>query len=402
MGRRSIFLASSVAVCSVVCLAGLGGCSNNSSNSGGNQDAAQALVSPDGGTYPLPVDAGQTGFLSWTYNGQPVGFYLPPPTGEPLPIVMFLHGCNNNPVTPNWWIIAALNKVEPCAVLLPFRPADESPTCSAWGGTYDDGLRPAMVDALAGLDSVIAQYGLDSKRQYLYGESMGAEGVLELLVQFPTRFAGAVVVAGYTLDKGAEQMAETPLWLIHGSADTTNPPGTIETIYQSILNKGGTLVKFTLYQGLEHSPAIVKARSEPGLLDWLLAQRHDGTMRTVDAAVTSGELDGGATAVATVTFEVTDIDATYEGKLVGIKLLAGAADCMSTTDPPAYGGRGTVAAGACAISIPLVPEGAYTACAFVDADGNSQPSPGDLASQLSLLVSGDAKETWSASDWTKI
>ena len=88
----------------------------------------------DGGTYPLPVDAGQTGFLTWTYNGQPVGFYLPPPTDEPLPVVMFLHGCRNDPVTADWWIIAALNQVEPCAVLLPYRPADESPTCSAWGG----------------------------------------------------------------------------------------------------------------------------------------------------------------------------------------------------------------------------------------------------------------------------
>jgi predicted esterase len=377
--------------------AGAGGCSSSSSN---NKDGAGFVATGDGGTEPLPVDAGQTGFMTWTYNGQPVGFYLPPPTGKPLPVVMFLHGCKNNPVTANWWIIAALNQVEPCAVLLPYRPADESPTCSAWGGTYDDGLRPAMVDALAGLDSVVARYGLDRQRQYLYGESMGAEGVLQLLVQFPTRFAGAVVVAGYTLDKGAEQMAQTPLRLLHGSADTINLPGTIETIYQSILNAGGTLVRLTLYPGLEHSPAIVKARSEPGLLDWLLAQRHDGIRRTpVDAAVSGGGPEGGTTTLATVTIAVTDIDATYEGKSVGIKLLAGAADCLSATDPPPYSGQGTVAAGACAISIPLVPDGAYTACAFVDADGSTRPTPGDLAAQLSLVVSGDTKRTWSAADW---
>jgi predicted esterase len=378
--------------------AGAGGCSSSSSN---NKDGAGFVATDDGGT--LPVDAGQTGFLTWTYNGQPVGFYLPPPTGKPLPIVMFLHGCKNNPVTANWWIIAALNQVEPCAVLLPYRPADESPTCSAWGGTYDDGLRPAMVDALAGLDSVVARYGLDRQRQYLYGESMGAEGVLQLLVQFPTRFAGAVVVAGYTLDKGAEQMAQTPLWLLHGSADTINLPGTIETIYQSILNAGGTLVRLTLYPGLEHSPAIVKARSEPGLLDWLLAQRNDGILRTpVDAAVSGGGPEGGTTTLATVTIAVTDFDATYEGKSVGIKLLAGAADCLSATDRPAYSGQGTVAAGACAISIPLVPDGVYTACAFVDVDGSSRPSPGDLATQLSLVVSGDTKQTWSAADWVSL
>ncbi len=356
-----------------------------------------------GGSYPPPVDGGPDGFFTWTYNGQPVGFYLPPPTGHPLPVVMFLHGCGNDPVTPTWWIIDALNRVEPCAVLLPFRPKDESPTCSAWGGTYDDDLRPAMSDALAGLDSVVARYGLDSERQYLYGESMGAEGVLALLVQFPNRFAGAVVVAGYTLDRGAEQMAKTPLWLIHGTADTVNLPASIETIYASILNVGGTLVKLTLSEGLEHSPSIVRARTEPGLLDWLLAQRHDGMLRfPVDGAAGGEVSDGGAAVAATVTFEVTGIDVAYEGKPVAVALLPYDVDCRSAGGAPAYSGGGRVAAGACTLSIPLVSAGTYTACAFVDADADGQPSPGDLAGQLGVVVSGDANVAWSASDWLRL
>jgi poly(3-hydroxybutyrate) depolymerase len=379
----------------MVGFAATGGCSSSASNAG----------NADGGTYPLPVDAGQTGFVTWTYNGQPVGFYLPPPTGMPLPVVMFLHGCKNNPVTPTWWIIDALNQVEPCAVLLPFRPADESPTCSAWGGTYDDDLRPAMVDALAGLDSAIVQFGLDGKRQYLYGESMGGEGVLKLLVEFPTRFAGAVVAAGYVVDDtGAAQMAQTPLWLIHGTADSISPHENIEILHQSISNAGGTLVKLTEYDGLEHSPAIVAARSEPGLLDWLLAQRHDGILRPpVVTPVDGGVLDGGTAAMATVTFAVTDVDAAYEGMPLAIALLDGEADCRSWSTAAITGsGEGTVAASACEVSIQLVPEGVYTACAFVDADGNFQPSPGDLAGQLLLSVAGDTNETWSASDWMKI
>ena len=54
------------------------------------------------------------------------------------------------------------------------------------------------------------------------------------------------------------------------------------------------------------------------------------------------------------------------------------------------------------ITIPQVQEGMYTACAFVDADQNSQPSLGDLAGQLSVVVSGDTNEVWSATDWTEI
>ena len=449
MGNRWVVLAGSFAVCSVsvVWFAGASGCSSSSSSnangtggataadsgvamgtggvvitdggiatgtggsaghdgaSGDRQDVALPPVNLDGGIYPLPVDAGQTGFFTWTYNGQPVGFYRPAVTDKPLPIVMFLHGCGGNPVTPSWWIIEALNKVEPCAVLLPFRPKDESPTCSAWGGTYDADLRPAMVDALAGLDSVIARFGLDRERQYLYGESMGDEGVLKLLVEFPTRFAGAIVSAGYAVDDtGAEQMAQTPLWLIHGTADSTSPLQNIETIYQSILNAGGTLVKLTTYEGLEHSPAIVRSRSEPGVLDWLLAQRHDGILRNpVITPVDGGVLDGGTTAPATVTFEVTDIDVSYEGKPLSIALMPGEVDCSSWAGAEiTASGEGAVASAACEVSVPDVPEGIYTACAFVDADGNFQPSPGDLAGQLLLSVAGDKKAPWSATDWMKI
>ncbi|MBN2574593.1 MAG: hypothetical protein JXP73_08495, partial [Deltaproteobacteria bacterium] len=263
--------------------------------------------------------------------------------------------------------------------------------------------RPAMVDALAGLDSVIARYGLDSERQYLYGESMGAEGVLKLLVEFPTRFAGAISSAGYTEgDTGAGQMTQTPLWFIHGTADSIAPIQNIETVYQSILSAGGTLVKLTKYEDMDHNSAIVMARSEPGLLDWLLIQRHDGTLRTPEILlIDGGTLDGRS--LATVTFEVTEIDAAYDGKLVSVGLLPGEADCSTwATAQVTASGEGTVAAGACEVSVPFVPGGLYTACAFVDGDGNLQPSPGDLAGQLLLSVSSDKQEPWSAADWIKI
>jgi predicted peptidase len=125
------------------------------------------------------------------------------------------------------------------------------------------------------LDSVIAEHGFDSKRQYVYGESMGGEGVYRLLVDWPTRFAGAISVSGYTLDNGAQQMAQTPLQIVHGSADTTSAVEADRTIYQSILDAGGTQVTYTEYPDLEHVPTLEKARTDPTLLEWLLAQRRN-------------------------------------------------------------------------------------------------------------------------------
>ena len=242
-----------------LCFAAHFACSSGTTARAGNTSQ------PDGGQ--------QTGFITWTYNGQPVGMYVPAPTGKPLPIVMFLHGCTGDPIDPSFWMIEALNNIEPTALLLPFRPADDT-TCSSWGGTYDDVERPGLVDALAQLDSVIAERGFDSKRQYAYGESMGGEGVYRLLFDWPTRFAGAISVAGYTVDKGAEQMAQTPLWIVHGADDTTSPVESDRTIYQSILDAGGTQVKYTEYPGLDHVPAIEQARTDPAFLEWLLAQRR--------------------------------------------------------------------------------------------------------------------------------
>lgn len=248
-----------------------GGVAGGSDANGGSQGGG-ARTPPDATS---PADGTQeTGFLTWTYDGTPMGLYLPAPTGKPLPVVMYLHGCHNDPVYSDFWLISALNALEPCAVFLPTAPPLDD-MCADWGGTYDAALRPAMIDALAELDRLIQQYGFDSKRQYLYGESMGGEGVYRLLVDFPARFAGAVAVAGYTLDTGASQMAQTPLWIFHGSEDTINPVDNDRAIYQSILAAGGTKVKYTEYPGLDHVPAIEQARGEPGLLEWLLAQRRN-------------------------------------------------------------------------------------------------------------------------------
>ena len=243
-----------------------------SGNTNKDWSASDWLTLP-GADAGVPDSGQQPEFITWTYNGQPVGLYLPDAADDPLPVVMFLHGYTNDPIASPPWIVAAINAIEPCAVFVPFRPEEEG--ASAWGGTYDAELRPSMVDALAELDRVIEEQSFDTQRQYLYGESMGAEGVFMLLVQFPTRFAGAVAVAGYTLDTGASEMAQTPLWILHGSDDTVNPTSSSQTIYASILEAGGTQVTYTEYPGLEHSPAIVRAREEPGLLEWLLAQRRN-------------------------------------------------------------------------------------------------------------------------------
>lgn len=262
----------------VLASAQLLGCADGGDATPGSKADASAEALPDAGSEAgietSPDSALATGFITWTYKDKPMGMYVPPSTGKPLPVLMYLHACHNDPVYSTYWIIETANAVEPCAVFLPTAPPAIDFTCADWGGTYDEALRPNMTDALAELDRVIGQYGFDGKRQYLYGESMGGEGVFRLLMDFPTRFAGAVSAAGYTKDKGAANMAQTPLWIFHGDEDATSPVDNDRAIYKSIQAAGGTKVKYTEYPGLDHVPAIEKARSEPGLFEWLLDQRR--------------------------------------------------------------------------------------------------------------------------------
>ena len=65
----------------------------------------------------------ETGFITWTYNGQPVGMYVPAPTGKPLPIVMFLHGCTDDPIYPSFWMIEALKSAQNTQVSTTCRPS---------------------------------------------------------------------------------------------------------------------------------------------------------------------------------------------------------------------------------------------------------------------------------------
>ena len=55
----------------------------------------------------------------------------------------------------------------------------------------------------------------------------------------------------------------------------------VRTIHQSILDAGGTSIRYTEYPGLDHMPAIEKARSEPGLFAWLFAQRRTSDLAQV-------------------------------------------------------------------------------------------------------------------------
>lgn len=219
---------------------------------------------------PLPAPAGMAVLREGTMD---YGLYTPAGVdpSRQYPLVLYLHGYTVKPLADEPWQVAALQELEPCFVLIPTCP--ESDGASAWGGTYDSDFRPSMRTVLAILDRLVGERPIDARRVYTYGNSMGGEGVFMLLAREPERFAGAVSVAGYTLDKDAASMAKTPLWILHGSNDTVNATDSSRKIYAAIQAAGGKSVRYTEYPGADHGTIWELAHREPGILAWLLAQR---------------------------------------------------------------------------------------------------------------------------------
>ena len=73
------------------------------------------------------------------------------------------------------------------------------------------------------LDEIIKEFNIDESRIYLTGLSMGGTGTWHWLMANPERFAAAAPVCGTGICWYACRIAHKPIWVTHGTADTTVP-----------------------------------------------------------------------------------------------------------------------------------------------------------------------------------
>ena len=128
----------------------------------------------------------------------------PPAAGYPL--VLFLHGYAMGPfdvaLAPPAAARHGLHALAGCAVVAPVIPP----------GRF---FMPAELCAV--VDSVVAGGEIDERRLYLTGYSMGAHAVVNLVIQYPHKFAAAMAVSPPT---GLPGM---PAWALERWARVTQP-----------------------------------------------------------------------------------------------------------------------------------------------------------------------------------
>lgn len=249
---------------------------------------------------PFPEPIQETGFLNRTIELEGITYhfqvYLPEdfhryepaakgkdrkPVAEP-PIILFLHGRGERGSEGMWQTQIGLPQQLrdhperwPFIVVIP-----QCPFRHFW--TDPDMLRLAM----ATLDQETREFHADADRTYLMGLSLGGYGAWELAKDYPHRWAAVAIASSgifwsYAPERWREQatlpaeyaqrIGRTPIWLFHGSEDTTVLPRQSELMYEAFKAAGGH-IRFWEYQGLHHD-CWTRAFDEPELPRWLLSHR---------------------------------------------------------------------------------------------------------------------------------
>jgi len=196
------------------------------------------------------------------------GFYVPENYEKEklYPLVMYLHGFGANYPMYLKWYDRDIQSRNPCFVYTPRTP----PSWGDWSGWNDDHLSVPMITAIHVLDSLTGACSIDTNRLYVYGISMGGEGVFDLLDKLPGKFAAAISICGGGQTSWAPRIARTPFWMFHGSADTINPPELTERVYNELVRIGAKKMRYTCYTGYGHS-IWDRAMSEPSFYDWMFS-----------------------------------------------------------------------------------------------------------------------------------
>ena len=141
-----------------------------------------------------------------------------------------------------------------------------SPQCPA-GEIWTDA---GAIDGL--LDRVIRDYRIDQQRIYVTGHSMGGRGALYFAYRLPSRFAAVLALSPYSpITAWANKLAQIPLWLFQGSADTLAPITETKELVGAIQSAGGH-PRFNSLQGRDHF--ILDVYDHPDVYQWLLQQKR--------------------------------------------------------------------------------------------------------------------------------
>jgi predicted peptidase len=217
----------------------------------------------------------------------PYRFYQPAPLepGRKYPLVLFFHGAGERGLDNRYQFFRFRDVTNfwakyPCFIIAPQCPprVGDQDGESTWVQTGFGAPRHTMKAepswpmrlAMQLLDKTIAENPIDTHRVYVTGLSMGGFATWEILQREPNRFAAAVPVCGGADLAFAPRLAPIPIWVFHGSADTTVQPRRSRDMVAALTAAGGHPI-YTEFPGVGHG-AWTPTYSDMLIWDWMFAQ----------------------------------------------------------------------------------------------------------------------------------
>ncbi len=228
------------------------------------------------------------GFAADTFrasNGVTLRYRLLPPVnaqpGTRYPLVIVFHGAGEIGTDnekhldrfPLAWSRPDIRARYPAYVLVPQMPA-RSAVYNGPAGTpgRQSEAAPPLYAALDLIDHVRATLPVDAARIYALGFSMGASTTWNAVGLRPDLFAAAIPISGVPNPRLVDTVARTPLWIVHGNADTANPIDQDREMYALLRQHPEARVRFWEFEKLWHAvPPSLLASDE--FAEWLFAHR---------------------------------------------------------------------------------------------------------------------------------
>jgi len=197
--------------------------------------------------------------------------------GNAWPLIVWLHGSgekgtdNVSQVQPIERTFLADPEKCPAFVMVP-----QCPSNTAWHAVGFN--KPAEMPEparmiVATVAELQKEFGLDDRRLYIGGFSMGGCGTWDMLSRCPDLFAAAFPIAGPPGDREAlaPVIKHVPIWAFHGDRDRVAPIEGTRSIVAA-LKAAGAEVRYTEFPGGGHE--CDNALADPKLTEWLLAQKR--------------------------------------------------------------------------------------------------------------------------------
>lgn len=182
-------------------------------------------------------------------------------TNKRYPLVLVLHGSgaigtDNTAqlgLLAKLWAQPGIRKKYPAYIVAPqFTVRSSSYTADADNHVLASVAGPSLSSVLELIDSLKKVYPVDSKRIYIIGLSMGASATINALGLRPDLFAAAVAISGIPDFKHLGTLAKTPIWFIHGNADTENPIASDAALLKKLQALHASKIRYWEIDSLQH------------------------------------------------------------------------------------------------------------------------------------------------------